>query len=220
MIATALPKPDVRRLEKIVEAIDGAKSTISGAELKIGEMLVEAQGIFSTAGCKGQFSDFVRERCGFSHSTAYRYIGIFKAFGNCPSVGRFELTAMYELAGDEESREAAIEFARKGNIVTAAKAREIIEEVHRPAPPVLDEFRPAAWVPPVDEAEETEEAEAEPECEPVAVATKLAEPNVYGELKSAIADDIGARMEPFEGQSHVDCLVADWLEQIAKDLRG
>jgi hypothetical protein len=165
------------------------------------------------------FEDFCKVEFGFSASRARQLIAAADAVDVAKSVTNGSAFPTNErqarvLAGLSDEREQATVWAKavetaeeNGKPITASSIASAAKQVREPQP-VQRTLDTSAWQP--------EEADGPA----VAVADRPKEPNVLGDLKAALADDVAARLEPFGGAKHVDLFVADVLEQLAKDLRS
>lgn len=142
---------DSSKLCHLAGYIGKAKGEFVTSLVEIGKHLKDAQGVLAAAGCEGRFTAWVEAECGFSRSTAYRYMDGFDFLGegNCPSLGRlFTAEAVY-LLGAANSPEAAgkkaIRLAKKGEHINTAKAKKFIAEATPPPDPDDD--------PPADDPE-------------------------------------------------------------------
>lgn len=75
---------------------------------------------------------------GFSRSTAYLYINAWETYGNCPTVGQLQPTALLTLSAPstpEPARQEAGERAKGGERITAKTAKEITSKYKAPKGP-------------------------------------------------------------------------------------
>lgn len=91
----------------------------------------------------GLFMDWVNQVFGMEYRTAKRYMEVAENFPIIDnlSIMNFQKSALYALAAPsipEEAREEAIEIAQAGEIVTHAKAKEIVAK-HTPPKPELNQ---------------------------------------------------------------------------------
>ena len=96
--------------------------------LKIGEHLEAAHQTLAGAGRDGCFHPWVEAHCGFSRSTAYNYLAAFRVFKKCPTVGHFDVKAIYLLSADscpEGATKAAIRKSKDGTHITHTMAADI-----------------------------------------------------------------------------------------------
>ena len=104
--------------------------TGSRGESEVGEELKAAHERLANHG-DGTFNRWVKERCGFSHATAYKAIAAFDVFGgeDCKQyLQSFDASALYLLSAPscpEEATAEAIERAEKGERITHKLAKEI-----------------------------------------------------------------------------------------------
>lgn len=127
-----LANADVEMLEhaaeQIAETQSTARRTAAQAVIRLGEMLSEVHDLLAGKGRDGMFRPWVKERCGFGKDTAYKAISAYKTFAKCLSVDTFDAGALYLLSAEscpEEATKQAIKLAKKGEQITAKKAREI-----------------------------------------------------------------------------------------------
>jgi len=118
------------RLKLLARQIAGSKKKLVANVLAIGEALTEAQDLLASHH-GGVFGKWVKQNCGFSKRTAYRYMSAQLTFGSCAPVAqrRFELSTMYILAHDSTPPAAvteAIEIAESGETVTSKTAHQLI----------------------------------------------------------------------------------------------
>jgi len=123
------------RLKSLARQIAGSKRKFVSSVLAIGESLAEAQTLLASHH-NGAFGRWVKQSCGFTRQSAYRYIAIWQTFRRCNIMlqRRFDVTAMHLLAHDSTPESAvseAIELASNGENVTTKTAREIIAK-HAP----------------------------------------------------------------------------------------
>jgi len=152
------------RLKSLARQIAGSKKKLVANVLAIGESLTEAQDLLANHN-GGAFTRWVRQRCGFTTKTAYRYLSAWRTFGGCDTVSqrRFELSAMYLLAHDsapEPAVDEALELASNGEKVTTKTAREIIAKYApktvsskpgRPEPILLEDAQAVVTIRPLSE---------------------------------------------------------------------
>ena len=114
--------------QKVVHATSG---------LEMGKMLTEAREL---CGDK-PFVEWVEAECGYSVSTAYRYMDAHREFGDFPTVGKIELGAMYVLSKNKGAKQKAIKLADKGIAVTQSMAKKLVKlcKPKPPSPPSEDE---------------------------------------------------------------------------------
>jgi hypothetical protein len=117
---------------KIREAEVKANLVALETALETGALLVQGQEALARTGRMGQFDSWV-ESLGFSRRTASNRIGVYETFGALPlaSLGRFDVTALYELGESKTSQRAveeAIKLASRGERVTRQAALDLIEK--------------------------------------------------------------------------------------------
>ncbi|MGA2065809.1 MAG: hypothetical protein ABSG86_12610 [Thermoguttaceae bacterium] len=130
---TDLPAADVQTLEAqadvVAQVSEQARRMAAEAVLRVGKALSEVHTLLAGRGRDGMFRPWCRDRCGFSHVTAYKSITAFKTFGKCkPGLHLFEVKALYLLSAEscpEDAAKEAIRRAKKGEQITAKVAREI-----------------------------------------------------------------------------------------------
>ena len=99
----------------------------------IGANLLEAQSLLG----HGDFLPWIATEFDMSQSSAYRFMEVGRAFQDkLPNLGNFEIaaSALYQLASPstpEAARNEALELAASGEVITAGKAKEILEK-HTP----------------------------------------------------------------------------------------
>jgi len=118
------------RLKVLERKIVSSKRKLVLNVLAIGESLAEAQDLLADHH-GGAFTRWIKQRCGFTPKTAYKYLAAWRTFGSCEpgSQRRFDVSAMHLLAHDSTPEPAvseALELASNGKKVTTRTAREII----------------------------------------------------------------------------------------------
>jgi len=118
------------RLKVLARQIAGSKKKLVGNVLQIGEALAEAQDLLASHH-GGAFGRWVKQSCGFTRQSAYRYIAAHLVFGGCNIMlqRRFDISTMYLLANDSTPSAAvteAIELAESGETVTSKTAHQLI----------------------------------------------------------------------------------------------
>jgi len=155
------------RLKALERKIVSTKRKLVSSVLDIGKSLEEAQNLMADHN-GGAFTRWVRQRCGFTTKTAYRYLSAWRTFGGCDTVSqrRFELSAMYLLAHDsapEPAVDEAIELASNGEKVSTKTAREIIAKYApkavsskpgRPEPIIIEDAQAVVVIRPTAEGVE------------------------------------------------------------------
>lgn len=100
----------------------------------IGKELLTAQAVLANHN-QGIFTSWVRDECGFSIRTAYRFISVATRFGDgCANLAQLEDSALYVLAESETPKSAvkeALRLADQGVRVTHKVAKDIVAR-HRP----------------------------------------------------------------------------------------
>lgn len=123
MGTTEISKRD-KRLQKNLELIDDAKSSMIADAITIGTALLDIKECLD----HGQFLPYVAEHCWFDARTAQRYMDASRAFAKYDRVSYFDGPAIYLLARCEPAAEAAKKLADKGFRVSTEKAKELIED--------------------------------------------------------------------------------------------
>ena len=122
---------DAAFLEETASRIDAAKVRAVASILEVGKDLAGVQKKLANHG-NGVFNKWIEQRCGFTRQSAYRYIGVHDAFGDCNTVLQTcDAKALYRLSSDscpEAATNKALHLAKKGERITDKKAREIIAE--------------------------------------------------------------------------------------------
>ena len=129
--ATELTESDSAFLDRCAEEIAKCKAFYNRSIVDIGKHLDAVHDRLAGRGCEGRFLPWVKERCGFSKVTAYKYMSAFREFGKCSHYELFDSSAMYLLSSDkspEEASERAMELAAEGKPITLAVARELVRE--------------------------------------------------------------------------------------------
>ncbi len=123
MAAGTLTKADEKKVQKHLEAIDQAKLDMVNGAVSIGRELLGLRETIDSS-----FIEFVESECGFSKSTAYRYMEVAERFGNFPKLGHFQDSALYVLAKCEPAAQRAKELANRGTRITHELAKQLVEE--------------------------------------------------------------------------------------------
>lgn len=120
------------RLIYLAAEVHKATNNHVGAAIELGRALAKAQEIFAVAGRKGRFGEWIDKECGFSRSSAYRYIEAFARFdGRLEDVGQFTLGAIFALAPEKVPQLAvdeALKAAKKGVRINSDRANEFLEK--------------------------------------------------------------------------------------------
>jgi len=129
-----VPEVD-KKLADLARQIASAKRKVVQSMLAIGQSLAEAQSLLADHD-GGAFGKWVRQKCGFTSKTGYRYLAAWRTFGGCDRLtqGKFSAEAMYLLGSDQAPQEAvdeALEAAKSGAKVTKKLAAQIIGQ-HSP----------------------------------------------------------------------------------------
>ena len=137
---------DESYIEARAKRIDDAKQAAITSILDIGQNLTEVQKRLANHG-NGTFGKWIEQRCGFSKSSAYKYISAHETFGKvCPGPGQtISSEALYRLSSDscpEAATKKAIRLAQKGEQISDSRAKEIIEEFTVEAEEDEDEVDP------------------------------------------------------------------------------
>lgn len=142
------------KLRYCARELQKLKDALAGNVLRIGEHITTAHAQFAKQGT-GSFLKWVEFEAGFSKSSAYNYMAAYKVFGDVPTVGRIEDTALYVLAHDgtpEKARKEVLKLADQGVKVTQKQAKAIIKKHKEDEPDESQE----------DEVEEEPEVAEEP----------------------------------------------------------
>ena len=171
--------PDELKAIKLAESqLSSSLTRLAEEMLNHGEILADAQTALANQK-NGVFLSWLESR-GISSSSAYRCIDAYKAFGKLklPTVGSFEVGAMYTLAKNDKAIKKAVKLAENGTKVTNKMAKELIEASPppkpkadpppkaappKPAPPVVPPKQQPTVEP--DSFEVYEDVEDEPEPE-------------------------------------------------------
>ena len=129
-----------KHLTTLARRIQSAKRSVVKSVLGIGEALVEARDLLATpdGSGHGSFGAWVRDKCGFGRTTAYKYISAYQRFGQFDKAlhQRFDANAIYVLAPDkapQEAVDAALALAECGEKITERVAKQLVAE-HSPKP--------------------------------------------------------------------------------------
>lgn len=129
-----MDKDTAGKLRNCAKVLQGLKDALAGNVLRIGETISIAHEQFAKRG-SGNFLKWVESEGGFSKSSAYNYMAAFKVFGNVPTVGRIEDSALYALAQTDTPEKAlkeVLKLADNGARITQKQAKAIIKK-HKPA---------------------------------------------------------------------------------------
>jgi len=127
--------PDELKAIKLAESqLSSSLTRLAEEMLNHGEILADAQTALANQK-NGVFLSWLESR-GISSSSAYRCIDAYKAFGKLklPTVGSFEVGAMYTLAKNDKAIKKAVKLAENGTKVTNKMAKELIEASPPPKP--------------------------------------------------------------------------------------
>jgi len=118
------------RLKVIARKIVGTKKKLVANVLSIGELLSDAQDLLASSS-GGAFGKWIKQRCGYSRVTAYKYIAVHRVFGGCkPGLQRqFDTSAMYALSLDNVPPAAvadSLKLAESGETITGKVAKQLI----------------------------------------------------------------------------------------------
>lgn len=130
-----MDKETEAELRYYAKQLQGLKNQLAGNVLRIGEAISKAHEKFANPK-NGNFLKWLEFEGGFSKSSAYNYMAAFKVFGNIPTVGKIEDSAMYALAQNDTPEKALKEVLRlteKGEKITQKQAKAIIKK-YKPAP--------------------------------------------------------------------------------------
>lgn len=181
------------KLTTIAGQVRRGKGNYVKSVMELGEAIHAAHELLAGEGREGQFSQWVEAECNIDKRTAYNYMHAFERFGKCEIISHLSPTAMYALAAPEAPKQAAKEaekLANKGEHITVARAKELVErfrEIEKPKPrpaPKANPHDPAtADFGPVDPPAEPNECapgkhkwDDEGGCEKCHVAKAVAEP--------------------------------------------
>ncbi len=122
-----LDKETAGILRNYENEINRHKKNAAFSMMGIGETLFNAQEKLANQRTFGKWI----EKCGFSRSTAYRYIDAYRAFSGCPNLGQMEDSAMYALSQKDTPPKAVKEVLKltgQGMTITHKQAKEIIKK--------------------------------------------------------------------------------------------
>ena len=126
-----LPADTKGKLLKLAGYFKKAREKQALSIVEAGEFIANAHEELASAGREGKFSAWVEGECVCSRSAAYRYMGVFREFGNCPNVGQFDDSALYLLSADvapKSAKKEALKLAAKGEYIAHKRAKELIEK--------------------------------------------------------------------------------------------
>lgn len=130
MAAGTLIKSKEKLRQKCLTEVDEAKLSMVNSAVRIGLALLDAK-----EGLEGEFQSFVETDCGFTKSTAYRYMKAAEVFGRFPKLGHYQDSALYVLCGCEAAVAKSKELANRGVRITHELAKQLVEEA-REAPAI------------------------------------------------------------------------------------
>ncbi|HUT93318.1 MAG TPA: hypothetical protein VMY37_27895, partial [Thermoguttaceae bacterium] len=132
-----LAAPDATALEKHAKRIDDiqvkTRRIAAEAVIAVGKELKAAHERLAGKGREGLFRPWV-QRCGFSHTSAYKAVAAYDTFGGekCKSsLHLFDCNALYLLSAPscpEDATAEAIQRAEKGERITHKVAKSLKEE--------------------------------------------------------------------------------------------
>lgn len=132
-----MPASDSKALERHAENVlkiqERQRKTTAENVLKLGAELKAAQERLSNHG-NGTFGKWCVERCGISRSSADKIIKSHEVFSDKVCVNftqSFDASALYALSADtcpEAALADALKLAKKGEVITHKRAKEIIAE--------------------------------------------------------------------------------------------
>lgn len=175
-MSTALSKQDQSKLQKCLEAIDKAKSHMVHGAVEIGQALIQVREVVVA---KDEFVEWVESNCGFSKSTAYRYVEVAQRFGGFPKIEHFQDSALYVLVKNEEAIRRAKAMASRGKRITHELAKEILKEVEAAS---QDEETEPESIPKIGNDEsQVIDVESVPVSEISEIEGELVEPEAHAE---------------------------------------
>lgn len=130
---SVLDKDTAQKLRYCANEITKQRFLFATSIMTIGEMLSIAHEQLAS---KREFQKWIETECGFSKSTAYRYLDAYRVFSSCPNLGRLEDSAMYVLAAKdtpENARIEAIKLTENGQRITHKQALELVKK-YQPDP--------------------------------------------------------------------------------------
>lgn len=125
-----MDKDTAAKLRYCAKQLQELKKSLAGNVLAIGETIAIAHEQFAQPKT-GNFLTWVELEGGFSKSSAYNYMAAFRVFGNIPTVGRIEDSAMYALAQNDTPEKAlkeVLKLADNGAKITQKQAKAIIKK--------------------------------------------------------------------------------------------
>jgi len=121
-----------KQLSAIARRVVTAKHGLVKNILTIGENLQEAQELLSDHN-GGVFTKWMRDKCGFTSRTGYKYLAAWKTFGSCESSSqrRIDVSAMHVLSAPSVHPQAvkdAVALAGDGTKITPKIAKQLVQE--------------------------------------------------------------------------------------------
>lgn len=124
----AIDKQEAAKLRYYEGELDKSKRRVAAEVIKHGEILRGAQEVLANHH-EGVFGSWL-DSLGISRRSAYNAISAFEAFGDsCANLHNLEVSAMYELAKNEDAKKRALKLADKGVRITHEMAKAILEDI-------------------------------------------------------------------------------------------
>lgn len=76
---------------------------------------------------EGSRVSWLERECGVSKSAAYNYMAIYKAFGEFPHCGNYEVSAMVTLAANSTATKTSKKMASQGILITNKVAKKLLD---------------------------------------------------------------------------------------------
>jgi len=141
VVGTDVVDPDrqladlTRKIRSAHRKIEKAAHQMVASVLVLGEHLTAARELLS-ANRTGSYGAFLK-KCDIPRTIAHRAVAAYETFGNCPTVERFELSAVHALAAPSTPPSAvteAIDLAADDIAVDGRTAKQLIAK-HKPGKP-------------------------------------------------------------------------------------
>lgn len=123
----SIDKQEAAKLRYYEGELTKSRKRVAAEIIEHGKILCGAQEVLSNHG-DGVFRLWL-ESVGISKGSAYNAMAASRAFKDCPNLDNLEVSAMYELASNEDAKKRALKLADKGIRITHGMAKAILEDV-------------------------------------------------------------------------------------------
>lgn len=118
---------EAAKLRYLEGELTKSRKRVAAEIVEHGKILRCAQEVLANHG-DGVFSAWL-DSVGISRRSAYNAMDAFTAFGDCANLHNLEVSAMYELAKNDDAKKRALKLADKGVRITHGMAKAIIEDI-------------------------------------------------------------------------------------------